>query len=200
MFECRRNQPYSTGMSVDSTFAEFRELLTAGGLPELGPGPRQNVLPHDRLEKSLEKLLSQARLSSTASELVRALVLLWHDRLDAAHEIAQGIENPDGSFVHGIVHRREPDYSNAGYWFRRVGSHGAFPRIADGTARLLETGRGGGLQKEMIPKGQWDPFAFIDLCERAAGKPASDDQVKLLRQIQGVESEALLEYFLKNRA
>jgi hypothetical protein len=183
-------------MTGASTVAGIRELLTAAGLPELGPGPRQGVLPHDRLEDSLKTLLSKAELSPTNGDLVRALVLLWHDRLDPAHAIAQGIENADGSFVHGIVHRREPDYSNARYWFRRVGSHGAFPKIADGVARLLESNHAAGLKKELVPKNQWDPFAFIDLCEKVAGKSPTDEQVKLLREIQGIESEVLFEYFL----
>jgi hypothetical protein len=44
--------------------------------------------------------------------------------------------------------------------------------------------------------GKWDPFAFIRACEKAAAKPKSDPQVDLLRQIQGVETEVLLEYLL----
>ncbi|HWY75415.1 MAG TPA: hypothetical protein VN281_07355, partial [Verrucomicrobiae bacterium] len=78
-------------MTGDSTVAGLRKLFTAGGLPELGPGPRQGVLPPDQLEESLKTLLSKAELSRTNCDLVRALVLLWHDRLDAAHAIAQGI-------------------------------------------------------------------------------------------------------------
>jgi hypothetical protein len=196
----RAERNYLVGMTGDSTVAGLRKLFTAGGLPELGPGPRQGVLPPDQLEESLKTLLSKAELSRTNSDLVRALVLLWHDRLDGAHAIAQGIENADGSFVHGIVHRREPEYSNARYWFRLVGSHGAFPQIADEVSRLLESSRSSGLAKELIPKNQWDPFVFIDLCANAAGKSPTDAQVKLLREIQGIESEALLEHLLAGGA
>ncbi|HWY78625.1 MAG TPA: hypothetical protein VN281_23625, partial [Verrucomicrobiae bacterium] len=78
--------------------------------------------------------------------------------------------------------------------------HGAFPQISDEVSRLLESSRGSGLAKELIPKNQWDPFAFIDLCENAAGKSPSDEHVKLLREIQGIESEALLEYLLAGGA
>lgn len=185
------------GMKGESKVAGFRELLTVAGLPELGPGPRPGILPHDRIEETLNKLSSNAGLSRTNADLVRALVLLWHDRLDPAHAIAQGIEDADGGFVHGIVHRREPDYSNARYWFRRVGSHGSFPQIAVEVSRLLQSSRSeNGLAKELIAKNQWDPFAFIDLCEEAAGKPPSDERVQLLQQIQGIESEVLLEYLV----
>jgi len=186
-------------MASDSITAALRDFLAAGGLPELGPGPRKGVLSQDHLEKPLDELLSDAGLSARTSDLVRALILLWHDRIDAAHSIAQGIEDSNGSFVHGIVHRREPDYSNARYWFRRVGSHEAFPKIAEGVERLLASVRGK-LGKELISRGQWDAFAFIDVCERAADRASSDEQVKLLREIQGIESEVLLDHFLGERA
>jgi hypothetical protein len=53
--------------------------------------------------------------------LLRAL---WHDARgdwDAAHRVAQDIEDADGSWVHGYLHRKEGDESNAGYWYRRAG-------------------------------------------------------------------------------
>src|SRR5206468_11060049 len=46
-----------------------------------------------------------------------------------AHKIAQDLETAEGNFWHGIVHRREPDASNASYWFRRVGKHAVFPAL-----------------------------------------------------------------------
>src|SRR6266446_6001259 len=85
----------------------FGTILTGAGLPELGPGPRAGVLPAAELDRELERVAGFAKLPGSRRELARALVLLWHDHLDAAHVIAQGIETPDGAFAHGIVHRRE---------------------------------------------------------------------------------------------
>jgi hypothetical protein len=181
-------------MAEKNGLADFKKLLAPGGLPELGPGPRAGTLPHAALNEALDPLLGNASLPPISRNLVRALILLWHDQMDAAHEIAQAIENADGSFVHGILHRREPDYGNAAYWFRRVGRHECFPQIASRVTELLKSKNE--RRDELLPKGAWDPFAFIDLCERMAGKPPSNVQVALLREIQGIESKVLLEHFL----
>ncbi len=183
-------------MAVAAQLDSFRKFLDTGGLPELGPGPRPEVLTHDQLEPPLDRLLAQSSLTSTDRDLVRALILLWHDRLDAAHTIAQGIDNPDGSFIHAIVHRREPDYGNSKYWFRRTGGHPAYPSLADRAAKLLESRKAGSLRNELIPHGQWEPFAFVDLCESAARRPASDPQTQLLREIQSLEFRVLLSHLL----
>ena len=57
----------------------------------------------------------------TVGASLRAGLLLWNDALDASHTLSQGIDNPTGAYWHGIMHRREGDLDNAGYWFRRVG-------------------------------------------------------------------------------
>ena len=52
-----------------------------------------------------------------------ALLALWHDGRgdwDAAHQVAQDIEGPDGAWVHAYLHRREGDAGNAAYWYRRA--------------------------------------------------------------------------------
>ena len=56
---------------------------------------------------------------------------LYVDELDRSHVISQGIEDSTGSFWHGIMHRREGDFSNSHYWFHRVGKHPAMSGIAD---------------------------------------------------------------------
>src|SRR6188508_1192336 len=104
-------------------------LLETAQLPELGPGPRAGVRGGRELREAVAEALNGT--NGERAELITALVLLWHDHLDAAHTIAQDLANSDGAFVHGIMHRREPDYSNAAYWFRRVGDHPAFPALAD---------------------------------------------------------------------
>ena len=55
------------------------------------------------------------------SPVLRALAWLYLDDLQRAHEICQSIDDPRGAHLHAIVHRREGDFGNALYWYRRAG-------------------------------------------------------------------------------
>ena len=171
---------------------DFKDLLATPELPDLGPGPRPGVKAEKHLDRILTDRFRSANLSPAQQNLIRALILLWHDHLDVAHRIAQDIDNVDGALVHGIMHRREPDYGNAKYWFRRVGNHECFPNIASCVAALPDSAT-----LQLLHKGNWDPFAFVDACEHAARK-GTEPQVRLLRQIQQIETDQLLEHFLRN--
>lgn len=57
-------------------------------------------------------------------DLSPLLISLWWDgknHWDQAHDVAQDIASPEGSWVHAYLHRREGDLGNAGYWYRRAG-------------------------------------------------------------------------------
>jgi hypothetical protein len=157
--------------------------------PALGPERRKGT-------KTIAQI--DGVLGAGGHPLVRATVLLWHDHLDEAHAIAQDIENVDGSYLHGIVHRREPDYSNAKYWFRRVGRHRCFEDLADAAYAILDLTfyEHDKPAPPLIVEGKWDPFAFIDTCETASRGKGDDDLIKALRQIQAAELSILLKDFL----
>src|SRR5262249_28420883 len=114
-----------------SSQPDLARLLTTPDPPQLGPTPRVSAWSQGKIASELKGALGNSRVPAERQELIRALVLLWHDHLETAHEIAQGIDSSDAAFVHGIMHRREPDYGNAAYWFRRVGNHPAFTKIAE---------------------------------------------------------------------
>src|SRR5258706_7044900 len=180
-----------------SEMDEIAKLVATPEPPELGPHPRPGVQPETSLNRALDELFRRGKLPAQRQQLIRALVLLWHDHLEAAHVIAQDIENADGAFVHGIMHRREPDYGNAKYWFHRVDKHPAFPEIASRVSALLEAKGETDLRAKVIPRGEWDPFAFVDACERGSRKPVSGEHARMLREVQATESLVLLDWFGK---
>jgi hypothetical protein len=179
----------------DSAIGRIQKLLATAEPPELGPGPRPGVLSGSELNAKLDALLGQTRFPAGRQQLIRSLVLLWHDHLDAAHNISQGVENADGSFVHAIMHRREPDAGNSKYWWRRVGGHPAFPEIAKRVNELWSGSRRPeevNLAKRLVPDGKWDASAFVDACDAAK----DEKLIHILRQVQRIETEVLLEHFL----
>ena len=107
-------------MSIPPIYPSLQSLLSAAPPAGLGPGPRAGVLAVDELNAMIDAALAEHRLPSWSEALVRALLLLWHDHHDAAHAIAQDDPSSEGSFLHAILHRREPDPSNAQYWIRRT--------------------------------------------------------------------------------
>lgn len=150
-------------------------------------------MPEAALNAKLDSFFRDTKLSPMQQQGIRSLILLWHDHLDASHNISQGIENADGSFVHALMHRREPDYWNAKYWWRRVGAHSAFPEIARRVGELLKARGAGEFAAKLLPGGKWDACAFVDACEVAVG---SAEHEALLRKLQRIESEVLLECFV----
>jgi hypothetical protein len=68
----------------------------------------------------------KASLNATTppSGLQPLLLALWHDakgNWDAAHGVAQDVDDENGAWVHAYLHRKEGDAGNAGYWYRRAG-------------------------------------------------------------------------------
>src|SRR4051812_38160408 len=89
--------------------------LLSPPVPELGPGPRPGVLGVDKLDVQLRKALAGVLFSP--HQPTPATVYLWHNHFKNALSMAKEIKTADGSYLHGILHRREPDYPNARYWF-----------------------------------------------------------------------------------
>ncbi len=171
-------------------------LITGEELPSIGPEKRSRV-ELNFLEKQLAKIFQGENFPPVTQQSIHSLIFLWHDYLDESHSISQDIHSADGSFLHGIMHRREPDYSNAKYWFHRVGAHPAFAGITEKVLRQMENSPEKSALKSLVPKDKWDAFAFIDACERAR-KNGNASQTNLLQAVQQIEFETLLEHFCEN--
>jgi len=175
-------------------------VLASAGLGaegESGPPLVQSNPRHPRLLDSLSvdawaELLPRANRTSVLA--LAAGLLQIHDFWNASHEAAQEAddlgERQFSAYWHGIAHRREPDAGNASYWFRRVGPHSAFARLADAAKPVLEASGDSALASQLIPGGSWNAFAFIDACCRTRpGAPAE----KILRALQRLEMKILLD-------
>ena len=142
-------------------------------------------------EASDEDLLDgEAVANKEFVDCVRSAALLYFSALDASHNISQGIASGTGSFLHGIMHRQEPDYSNAKYWFRRTGKHELFPTLREEAMRLPL--REDSLRSAIQARPEWDSLWFVDLCEKAAGAGGSLEQDAL--EIQRLEWQLIFDY------
>jgi hypothetical protein len=165
-----------------------RTLLHEERLAPLGPGtPNESVRP---LLAGLtdDSLLAPHPVRDRAmAAACRAGLWLYHDFLDEAHTISQDIDTPTGSYWHGLMHRREPDFGNSKYWFRRVGKHPIFVTLADQAHQFADDAHAG-----ITVPAPWDPFWFIDRCEAAA--KAGSQQERFARLVQQREWVLLFDY------
>jgi hypothetical protein len=159
--------------------APLAALWAVERLPDLGPGsPNQSARPALAALR-VEEVLPVIRDREAALGCLSGL-WLYHDFLDESHTISQDLPGWIGSYWHGIMHRREPDPGNAKYWFRRVEPNPVFEAIAAGAAGL-------GLRT----KGPWDPFGFVDQCERERG--TGSDAEMVCRRVQLREMQLLFD-------
>src|SRR5437588_10578227 len=98
--------------------------LVTDRLPALGPGSPNESVRSQLAALTIEQAFAgQSVANRDAARCCLAALWLWHDFLDEQHRISQEIHSADGSYRHGIMQRREPEYGNAQYWVRRVPRH-----------------------------------------------------------------------------
>jgi hypothetical protein len=172
----------------------IEDLILPRRLNPLGPGN-----PEEDARAQLEALRLETAFAPhpvcDAEMAMACLAGLWlyHNFLNDAHFISQDIHTPTGNYWHGLVHRREPDFNNAAYWFHRVGRHPIFGPLRQTAAQLaaaephLEP-----TARFLIEQTEWDPFAFIQLCKAVLEGQSHSEM--LCRHIQQREWELLFDY------
>ena len=160
------------------------ELLAIGHPITLGPGAPAAPL--------------RAKLTAATAALPPACAAgLWlrFDFLDESHAISQEDEAaPDRNFWHAILHRREPDYANAKYWFRQFGPQPVFGKLACRADAILcscTSPQADSWRTKLGCPANWNPFAFVDLCQ-SCESDNDPDLTTATRQIQFAEMLLLL--------
>ena len=177
-------------MPPHSSTSRVEAILKDAPLMPLGPGsPQRAVEPTLRLLSHADLSGGGPVVNADMADCCLAAMWLRFDFLDESHTISQAISSTSGSYWHGMMHRREPDFGNAKYWFRRVGQHAVFPTLAiqaDQTADSLAT------PASIWPRNQpWDPYRFIDVCERAYRR---HDHEPFCRTVANQEWQILFDY------
>lgn len=181
----------------------FADLLQEERLNPLGPGTPNTKMRPALAALTIEKAFVPYQL--IVADMARAClagIWLYHDFLDEAHQISQSIATTTGSYWHGIMHRREPDFSNSPDFqlkalkesrgFHRVGEHPIFTSLQQAAAELAAANTARESTEFLRQQKKWDPFAFIDLCEACVNRRAPAEQ--LCRQIQQAEWRLLFDF------
>ena len=192
-------------VTYPSAIADVIQKLTADNpLPPLVPQQEASEALTAALQAASTDALFEGQnvKDTTFADAIKSGLLLWNDALDASHTISQGLANATGSYWHGIMHRREPDYSNAKYWFGRVGTHAIFPEIRERALALYnETAEPSdalaSIGQAIADNAAWDAAQFIDWCQ-AAESASEPDVVRFLQQVQAEEIRLLLAYSYRN--
>jgi len=158
--------------------------------PPASLGPRRRATAWDLDTCALRVAAPEVAsgLDPQCRQCLRGLLWLWNDHLDEAHTEVQNLAGADAAFVHGIMHRREPDAGNSRYWFHRVGAHPVFEALAVQATPVLAAEAD--LGNRLVRGRRWDPMAFIALVDEALDRPDAP-VTRVLEELQRLEMRAL---------
>lgn len=164
---------------MNRRFGPVIDPLVTGPTPPLGAGRPVEAVKRAIAALSPQTIFHGHRIADDdAAKGCLAGLWLWNDCLEESHAVSQGIDTPEGSWWHAIMHRREGDFSNAKYWFRRVGDHPLFPRLAEAARRIVSSGHPPDPRHGWLASvAEWDPFRFVDLCEDLARLSSPDEAI-----------------------
>jgi hypothetical protein len=169
------------------TYSDFVDsiLLAGDRLGRLRPSESNDPAAVIRIREADDGLITGGKPVSDAAMfgLVRGGLFYLCDELGASHRIAQEVSTDTGAYWHGMIHRREGDFDNARYWFRRAGTlpfFGEAHRAACATSSIVAA------------QSNWDPYLFTSLCEQE--RFGANESLGELIKLQRIEFEAVFDY------
>ena len=193
-----------TNQELASRLSDWMDKITANTL-----ALSFNQIIDMQLEQELDELNKKAQQQSLldiGSQKQRQAILalisglyIWNGSMDNSHKILQDMENKTGSYLHGLLHRMEPDYSNAKYWFRMAGVHPRGEQVQQGTLEILRDSNSGNsiLFQRFSREKSWNPELLTDIIAATLKSPLNADEVTILEQIQAIELRLLMETVLR---
>lgn len=141
-------------LNAESLPAQILNVIESAPVPGLQEGPTCATTA-----KQIEQIDAQYK-----GTLLESGLWLLCGELDRSHSISQNIGSAEGSFWHGIMHRREGDFGNSKYWFGRVGQHPVHSALAEriSDAEIEDDVSSYGLDDESTVA-----FGLVDACQAA---------------------------------
>ncbi len=165
----------------------IKSKIVAAPYPGLGDGPFYNELAATLKEFTRNHaafLLHEIGDidPKRTNEWISGLWLLAGD-IDRSHTLSQDIINREGSFLHAMMHRREGDFSNAKYWFNRVGKHPVIDQLQE------------------LTNGEYsDGCDFVDHVARVVraqnGESEANEERQRCEKLQWIEWQSLMVFCL----
>ena len=162
-----------------------RIFLHEGLLEKLTPAEPLSCDLLIRVREADDATLSGGRAVGPGKNcaLVRGGLLYAIDAIDEAHTFFQDAPGDLGAYWHGMMHRREGDFENARYWFRRAGALPCFPALHRAA---------GEFSTDMARQPGWDPYLLTGECERA--RFGAEETATALARLQRAEFVGVFDY------
>ncbi len=145
-----------------------------------------------------DQLLATPVKNQDEADAMLAGLWLYHDMLEPSHLISQSLRTASGSLWHAILHRREGDFSNARYWYRKAPAHPMLAVIGNNVALAINPLPADKSLLRLL-RNTWDPCAFVDLVEEITDNPA-DPRLPTAQMIQRLEWQLLFDHCTRQAA
>lgn len=194
--EMKKSSFFYTRIALFVERLEDRESL-----PELQPDSAWDTDLTDEITECspIDLFMPVEVKNEKAAQAVKAGVLLWNDELSLSHDICQGLKTPESSYIHGVMHRREGDYSNAKHWFAKAKNHPVATKLFEKSTQIGDdivpaTDQLSHYTSDLKGIGHWSPDSFVDWCESASQGNVDSTCLYFFKKLQIEEIRLLIDH------